>query len=144
MIEFQMNPLESLRLFKRSKDEGREIFLMLRTLYKSKIHRATITQTELDYEGSITIDAKLMEAADILAGEKLEVFNLNNGARFSTYAIEGKRNSGIICVNGAAARLAQVGDKVIIISYVLLTEEEVKSLKPKIIFVDDKNRLQKG
>jgi len=144
MIEFQMNPLESLRLFKRSKDEGREIFLMLRTLYKSKIHRATITQTELDYEGSITIDAKLMESADILAGEKLEVFNLNNGARFSTYAIEGKRNSGIICVNGAAARLAQVGDKVIIISYVLLTEEEVKSLKPKIIFVDDKNRLQKG
>jgi len=144
MIEFQMNPLESLRLFKRSKDEGREIFLMLRTLYKSKIHRATITQTELDYEGSITIDAKLMESADILAGEKLEVFNLNNGARFSTYAIEGKRNSGIICVNGAAARLAQVGDKVIIISYVLLTEEEVKSLKPKVIFVDEKNRLQKG
>jgi len=116
---------------------------MFRTLYKSKIHRATITQTELDYEGSITIDIELMEAADILAGEKLEVFNLNNGARFSTYAIEGKRNSGIICVNGAAARLAQVGDKVIIISYVLLADKEAKNLKPKVIFVDEKNRLQK-
>jgi len=117
---------------------------MFRTLYKSKIHRATVTQTELDYEGSITIDIKLMEAADILAGEKLEVFNLNNGARFSTYAIEGERNSGTICVNGAAARLAQVGDKVIIISYVLLSEEEAKSLKPKVILVDEKNRLRKG
>lgn len=116
---------------------------MLRTLYKSKIHRATVTQTELDYEGSITIDIELMKAADILAGEKLEVFNLNNGARFSTYAIEGERNSGIICVNGAAARLAQIGDKVIIISYVLLTDEEAKSLKPKVIFVDEKNRLRK-
>lgn len=116
---------------------------MLRTLYKSKIHRATVTQTELSYEGSITIDVGLMEAADILAGERLEVFNLNNGERFSTYAIEGERKSGIICVNGAAARLAQVGDKVIIISYVLLNDEEAKGLKPKVIFVDEKNRLKK-
>jgi len=116
---------------------------MLRTLYKSKIHRATVTQAELDYEGSITIDAELMEAADILAGERLEVFNLNNGERFSTYAIEGERKSGIICVNGAAARLAQVGDKVIIISYVLLNDEEAKGLKSKVIFVDERNRLKK-
>ncbi len=116
---------------------------MLRTLYKSKIHRATVTQAELNYEGSITIDAELMEAADILAGERLEVFNLNNGERFSTYAIEGERKSGIICVNGAAARLAQVGDKVIIISYALLNDEEAKGLKSKVIFVDERNRLKK-
>ena len=116
---------------------------MLRTLYKSKIHRATVTQTELNYEGSITVDVELMEAADILAGERLEVFNLNNGERFSTYAIEGERKSGIICVNGAAARLAQVGDKVIIISYVLLSDEEVKGRKSKVIFVDERNRLKK-
>ena len=116
---------------------------MLRTLYKSKIHRATVTQAELNYEGSITIDVELMEAADILAGERLEVFNLNNGKRFSTYAIEGERKSGIICVNGAAARLAQVGDKVIIVSYVLLNDEEVKGLKSKVIFVDERNRLKK-
>ncbi len=116
---------------------------MLRTMYKSKIHRATVTQTELDYEGSITIDVKLMEAADILPGERLEVFNLNSGARFSTYAIEGKRDSGIICINGAAARLSEVGDKVIIISYVLLTEEETRALKPRLILVDERNKLQK-
>ncbi len=116
---------------------------MLRTLYKSKIHRATVTQAELNYEGSITVDVELMEAADILAGERLEVFNLNNGERFSTYAIEGERKSGIICVNGAAARLAQVGDKVIIISYVLLSDEEVKGRKSKVILVDERNRLKK-
>ena len=116
---------------------------MLRTLYKSKIHRATVTQAELNYEGSITIDAELMEAADILAGERLEVFNLNNGERFSTYAIEGERKSGIICVNGAAARLTQVDDKVIIVSYVLLNNEEAKDLKSKVIFVDEKNSLEK-
>ncbi len=116
---------------------------MLRTLYKSKIHRATVTQAELNYEGSITVDVELMEAADILAGERLEVFNLNNGERFSTYAIEGARKSGIICVNGAAARLAQVGDKVIIISYVLLNDEEAKGRKSKVIFVDERNRLRK-
>lgn len=116
---------------------------MLRTLYKSKIHRATVTQVELNYEGSITIDAQLMEAADIVAGERLEIFNLNNGQRFSTYVIEGERKSGIISVNGAAARLAQVGDKVIIISYVLLDNEEVKDLKSRVIFVDERNRLKK-
>ena len=116
---------------------------MFRTMYKSKIHRATVTQTELDYEGSITVDARLMEAADILPGERLEVFDLNNGARFSTYAIEGERDSGTICINGAAARLSEVGDKVIIISYVLLTEEEARTLKPRLILVDERNKLQK-
>jgi len=116
---------------------------MFRVMYKSKIHRATVTQTELDYEGSITIDARLMEAADILPGERLEIFDLNNGARFSTYAIEGERDSGTICINGAAARLSEVGDKVIIISYVLLTEEEARTLKPRLILVDERNKLQK-
>jgi len=116
---------------------------MFRVMYKSKIHRATVTQTELDYEGSITIDARLMEAADILPGERLEIFDLNNGARFSTYAIEGKRDSGTICINGAAARLSEVGDKVIIISYVLLTEEEARTLKPTLILVDERNKLWK-
>lgn len=117
---------------------------MLRTVYKSKIHRATVTQTKLDYEGSITIDEELMEAADILPGERLEVFNLNNGERFSTYAIKGERSSGTICVNGAAARLAEIGDKVIIISYVLVDGKEAKTLRPKVILVNDKNRLEKG
>lgn len=116
---------------------------MFRTMYKSKIHRATVTQTELDYEGSITIDVRLMEAADILPGERLEVFDLNNGARFNTYVIEGERDSGTICINGAAARLSEVGDKVIIISYVLLTEEEARTLKPRLILVDERNKLQK-
>lgn len=134
MIEFRV--MSSMR---GEKEES-----MLRTVYKSKIHRATVTQTKLDYEGSITIDGELMEAADILPGERLEVFNLNNGERFSTYAIKGERSSGTICVNGAAARLAEVGDKVIIISYVLVDEKEAKTLRPKVILVDDKNRLEQG
>ena len=115
---------------------------MLRDFLRSKIYYAKVTQANLYYEGSITIDVELMEAADILSGEKLEVFNLNNGKRFSTYAIGGERKSGIICINGAAARLAQVGDKVIIISYVLVDDEEAKSSKSKVIFVDEKNRLK--
>lgn len=134
MIEFRV--MSSMR---GEKEES-----MLRTVYKSKIHRATVTQAELDYEGSITIDGELMEAADILPGERLEVFNLNNGERFSTYAIKGERSSGTICVNGAAARLAEVGDKVIIISYVLVDEKEAKTLRPKVILLDEKNRLEKG
>ncbi len=116
---------------------------MFRTLLKSKLHRATVTQAELNYEGSITIDVELMEAADILAGERLEVFNLSNGERFSTYAIEGERKSGIICLNGATARLAQVGDKVIIVSYVLLNDEEAKDLRSKVVFVDERNGIEK-
>jgi len=114
---------------------------MLRIMCHSKIHRARVTETELNYEGSITIDEDLMQAVNILPGEKLEIYNLNNGARFSTYAILGKRGSGIICLNGAAARLAQIGDKLIIVSYVLATEEEAKKIKMRIITVDENNKI---
>ncbi len=115
---------------------------MLRTLLKSKIHRARITEANLYYEGSITIDATLMKKADILSGEKVEVFNLNNGSRLETYAIRGKANSGVICLNGPAARGACVGDEVIIVSYAIVDENTAKKLKPKIVSVDGRNRLK--
>ena len=114
---------------------------MLRLILKSKIHRATVTETKLDYEGSITIDEELLKKVDILPGERVEVFNLNNGARFSTYAIKGGK--GEVCINGAAARLAQVGDRIIIISYAITDEEEAESLKPKMILLDENNRILK-
>ena len=117
---------------------------MFRIMYKSKIHEARVTETQLQYEGSITIDEKLMEAANIIPGERLEIFNLSNGARFSTYAIKGEKGSGVICLNGAAARLTEVGDKVIIISYAVVTEEEAGTLKPKMVLVDEKNKAVKG
>ncbi len=117
---------------------------MFRIMYKSKIHEAQVTETKLKYEGSVSIDEKLMEAANIMPGERLEIFNLHNGARFSTYAIKGQRGSGVICLNGAAARLTEVGDKVIIISYAVVTEEEARTLKPTTIFVDEQNKLVKG
>ena len=106
---------------------------MLRTICKSKIHRAKVTQTQLHYEGSITIDEELMEKADILPGEKVEVLNLNNGARIETYAIKGKKGSKTICLNGPAARSAEVGDEVIILTYCLVTDEEAKKIKPKVV-----------
>ncbi|RKY05553.1 aspartate 1-decarboxylase [Candidatus Poribacteria bacterium] len=115
---------------------------MLREICKSKIHRATVTEVNLNYEGSLTIDEELMEAADILPFEKVYVFNVTNGARFETYAIPGQRGSGVICVNGAAARLAQVGDLVIIASFALLTDEELKTFKAKVVLVDSKNRVK--
>ncbi|MDD2751695.1 MAG: aspartate 1-decarboxylase [Candidatus Omnitrophica bacterium] len=115
---------------------------MLRTVLKSKIHRARVTEANLYYEGSITIDAVLMEAADILVGEKVEVLNLNNGHRLETYAIAGKKNSGIICLNGPAARGACPGDQVVIVSYVLAETEEAKKIKAKIISVDEKNNIK--
>ncbi len=114
---------------------------MLRTFLKSKIHRAHITEANLYYEGSITVDESLMKAADILAGEKVEVLNLNNGQRIETYAIKGKSGSGIICLNGPAARGACVGDEVIIVSYALVDEKELKAVKPNIVKVDGKNRI---
>jgi len=117
---------------------------MFRIMYKSKIHEARVTETQLEYEGSITVDEKLMEAANIMPGERLEIFNLSNGARFSTYAIKGEKGSGVICLNGAAARLTEVGDKVIIISYAVVTEEEARTLKPRTILVDEKNKPVKG
>jgi len=115
---------------------------MLRTILKSKIHRALVTEANLYYEGSITIDEELMEAADILEGEKVEVLNLNNGGRLQTYAIRGKAGSGVVCLNGPAARGACVGDQVIIISYVLADDKEAKSIKPRIIKLDGKNRIK--
>lgn len=110
---------------------------------KSKLHRATVTQANLQYVGSITIDTELMENADILPNEKVQVVNNNNGARFETYVIPGERNSGVICLNGAAARQVQVGDQVIIISYAMLTDEEAHQYNPKVVFVDDENHPTK-
>ena len=116
---------------------------MLRTVLKSKIHRAVVTEANLYYEGSITIDAKLMKAADIFEHEKVEVLNLNSGQRLETYAIRGKAGSGIICLNGAAARGACPGDLVIILTYVAAEDKEIKKIKPKIIKVDKKNHLSR-
>ncbi|GAA4519217.1 MULTISPECIES: aspartate 1-decarboxylase [Sphingobacterium] len=116
---------------------------MMIEVMKSKIHRARVTQAELNYVGSITIDEDLMDEADIIANEKVQIVNNNNGARLETYVIPGERGSGTICLNGAAARLVQVGDIVIIISYALMDKEEAKSYKPKVVFPDENNRLIK-
>lgn len=116
---------------------------MVIEILKSKIHRAKVTQAELNYVGSITIDEDLMDAANIIANEKVQVVNNNNGARFETYAIKGERGSGIICLNGATARLAQVGDVVIIMSYASLPIEEAKKYDPLLVFPDDQNKLLK-
>jgi aspartate 1-decarboxylase len=113
----------------------------MRTMMKSKIHRARVTQVDLDYEGSITIDRALMEASDILPFERVEVLNVNNGARFSTYAIAGEANSGIIGINGAAARLVAKGDIVLILSYSQVPDDEAISLTPSIVLVDSQNRI---
>lgn len=113
---------------------------MYRTMMKSKIHRATVTEANLNYIGSITIDESLMEAADLLENEKVQIVNNNNGARLETYVIPGPRGSGVICLNGAAARLVQPGDNVIIISYAQMSVEELKTHKPTVVFVDENNR----
>src|ERR1017187_7663147 len=113
---------------------------MMRWMCKSKIHRATVTEANLAYEGSITIDETLMEAADIVPYEMVQVFNINNGERFETYAIPGPKDSGVICLNGAAARLGVVGDKIIIISTSFVDESDVPSFSPKVVFVNDKNK----
>ena len=110
---------------------------------KSKIHRARVTQAELNYVGSITIDEDLMDEADIIANEKVQIVNNNNGARLETYVIPGERGTGTICLNGAAARMVQVGDIVIIISYALMDREEARAHKPRLVFPDDNNRLIK-
>jgi len=112
---------------------------MQRILLRSKIHRATVTATHLDYEGSITIDHALLEAADILPGEQVHALNLSNGSRFETYVIEGKEGGGEVALNGPAARLGEVGDKIIIVAYGLLDEAEVTKYQPKIIRVDGRN-----
>jgi len=115
----------------------------MRTMLKSKIHRATVTDGNIDYEGSITIDKKLMEEADMLPYEQVQVLNINNGARFSTYAIEGEEGSGDICLNGAAARLAVKGDLVIILTYTEMSDEEARNHQPKIVQVNENNAVVK-
>ena len=115
---------------------------MILTMLKGKIHRATITQAELNYVGSITIDKTLMEASNILENEKVQIVDVNNGARLETYVIPGKRDSGIICLNGAAARLVQPGDKVIIIAYAQMNEDEAKKHKPAVVFMNDDNTIK--
>ncbi|NUQ22708.1 MAG: aspartate 1-decarboxylase [Saprospiraceae bacterium] len=111
--------------------------------FKSKIHRATITEANLHYVGSITIDEELMDAANFIEGERVQVVNNNNGERLETYIIKGERGSGVICLNGAAARRAQVGDVVIIISYAWMEIEEAKKFVPSVVFLDEKNRMIK-
>ncbi|WP_460637447.1 aspartate 1-decarboxylase [Larkinella harenae] len=114
---------------------------MFLTVMKSKIHRVRVTQAELNYVGSITIDEDLMDAAGLLENEQVHIVNNNNGERLITYVIKGERGSGIICLNGAAARRAQVGDIIIIIAYGMMTTEEARSHKPQVVFPDGNNRL---
>ncbi len=115
---------------------------MLRTLLKSKIHRATVTDANLEYEGSISIDRELMDTADLLPHEKVEIYDITNGARLSTYVIEAERASGTIGINGAAAHLVKPGDQVIIASYVQMESSEAQTYEPRICFVDSENRLR--
>lgn len=116
---------------------------MFLTILKSKLHRATVTEANLNYTGSVTIDRDLIDAAGIVVHEKVQVVNNNNGARFETYVIEGKRGSGTICLNGAAARLVQPGDKVIIMAYAHMTPEEAANYKPTVLLLGDNNQILK-
>ncbi|NLN87399.1 MAG: aspartate 1-decarboxylase [Syntrophomonadaceae bacterium] len=116
---------------------------MMRYMLKSKIHRAVVTEANLNYVGSITIDKDFMNAADIIENEKVTIVNNNNGARFETYVIEGERGSGIICLNGAAARLALRGDVIIILSYTIMNDEESRIHKPRLVFMDENNNIKK-
>ena len=113
----------------------------MRTMLKSKIHRALVTDANLHYEGSVTVDPDLMEAADLLPYEQVHVLDIDNGARLQTYVIEGERGSGHIVVNGAAAHLVHKGDTVIILSYVTLPEDDARRLEPRLVYVDDQNRI---
>jgi len=114
---------------------------MFRTMFKSKIHRATVTKADLHYVGSVTIDADLLDAADLLPGEQVSIVDVTNGARLETYVIEGERGSGVIGINGAAAHLVHEGDLVIIISYAAMSDADAKAFLPSVVFVDDKNRI---
>jgi aspartate 1-decarboxylase len=115
---------------------------MFRTMMNGKIHRARVTEADLNYVGSITIDEDILDAVGMVANEKVQIVNNNNGARFETYIIPGERSSGVICVNGAAARLVQKGDVVIIISYVLVSDEKVASHKPKVAIMSEENKIK--
>ncbi|MGL5822303.1 MAG: aspartate 1-decarboxylase [Sarcina sp.] len=113
------------------------------SMLKGKIHRATVVQAELNYVGSITVDEDLLEASGILEYEKVSIVDIDNGARFETYTIAGERGSGMICLNGAAARCVQVGDKIILMAYCELEQEEAKNHKPKVVFVDEENKINR-
>lgn len=113
------------------------------TMLKAKIHRATVTQAELDYVGSITVDIELLEQAGILEYEKVQIVDVNNGARFETYTIAGERGSGVMCLNGAAARMVQTGDKIILMAYAQVTPEEAHEMRPTVLFVDENNQITK-
>ena len=113
------------------------------TMLKAKIHRAPVTQAELDYVGSITVDMDLLEQAGILEYEKVQIVDVNNGSRFETYTIAGERGSGVMCLNGAAARMVQTGDKIILMAYAQVTPEEASELRPTVLFVDEKNKVTK-
>jgi len=115
---------------------------VLRSYCKSKLHHARVTQADLHYEGSLTVDEELLEAADIAPYEKVHVVNINNGARFETYTIIGKRGSRVVCLNGPAARLGQVGDQIIIITYAMLDEKEAKGHKPRVLILDEQNNIK--
>jgi aspartate 1-decarboxylase len=114
---------------------------MKRVMLKSKIHRATVTDANIDYEGSITIDEELMEEADIVEYEQVHIYNISNGNRLETYVIKGERSSGVICINGAAAKLVNRGDMIIIANYAIMEEEEAIKRKPRIVHVDENNQI---
>ncbi|MFJ3891653.1 MULTISPECIES: aspartate 1-decarboxylase [unclassified Streptomyces] len=116
---------------------------MQRTMLKSKIHRATVTEADLHYVGSLTLDPVLMEEADLLPGEQVHIVDVNNGARLETYVIEGRRNTGVVCINGAAARLVQPGDTVIIIAYAAVDDAEAAKYEPRVVFVNGGNEIVK-
>ncbi|HEX7065687.1 MAG TPA: aspartate 1-decarboxylase [Bacillales bacterium] len=115
---------------------------MMRTMMNAKLHRARVTEADLNYVGSVTIDENLLDAVGILPGEKVQIVNNNNGARLETYTIAGERGSGVVCLNGAAARLVQKDDVVIIVSYAMLSEEEIKLHRPKVAVLDETNNIQ--
>lgn len=114
---------------------------MLLTMFKGKLHRATVTEANINYVGSVTIDSELLENSGILPGEKVQIVNIDNGERLETYTIAGDRGSGVICLNGAAARRVQVGDRVIIIAYALMEEAEARAFRPKVLVLDEHNKI---
>ena len=121
--------------------QSKTVFIMMLQMFKSKIHRATVTEANLNYVGSITIDSDLMEAVNMLEGERVQIVNNNNGERLETYIIKGESGSGVICLNGAAARKAEIGDTVIIIAYAWMDEEKARTYKPSVVFPDENNRI---
>ncbi len=135
------SPDDALDLQKQAGSRQIGSFFVFRTVFKSKIHRATVTQADLHYVGSVTVDADLLDAADLLPGELVHIVDITNGARLETYVIEGERGSGVIGINGAAAHLVHPGDLVILISYAQVDDAEARALRPRIVHVDGENRI---